>query len=71
MHWHLFHAKKAGIDDVVTIDQQTILSKASQLEAQFGIRVWRPSEFSSSLSSEGRLTTACSGRALLVTKGSR
>ena len=50
---HLFHAKRAGINDVLTIDQQTILSQATELRVRFGINVWTPSEFARQLSTGG------------------
>lgn len=42
---HLAQAKLAGIDHVLTLDERTILSHATELQERFGIRVLKPSAF--------------------------
>lgn len=42
---HLWLAKKAGISEFITVDQRTILSKATELRATCGMYVRSPSDF--------------------------
>jgi hypothetical protein len=41
---HLVHALKAGCDFFVTTDQRTIISKREPVEAQFSLKIRKPSE---------------------------
>ena len=43
---HLYLAKQAGIDEVITVDERTILSKANELESRCQMKVYSPSQYS-------------------------
>ena len=47
---HLFQAKKAGVNVVITADNKSILMKAKELESQCDIIVNSPSDFLNQLS---------------------
>ena len=53
---HLFQASMNGVEDFVTIDQRTILSRAEPIKQKAGIRVWSPASYVRQLvaHSEGR-----------------
>ncbi len=51
---HLAQAKLNGIDNVLTLDERTILHFAPELREQFGLYVFKPSEFISSLAGSVR-----------------
>ena len=42
---HLFQAKMAGVDNVVTVDYKSILNRAGELEQRAGIRAFSPSQY--------------------------
>ena len=42
---HLFQAKVNGVTDFITTDRRTILNKAPQLRAAFGINAYSPAEY--------------------------
>lgn len=53
---HIAHAAMHGVNDFVTSDYRTILSRAGEVEEVSGVSVWSPREYHSSLTSRGAST---------------